>query len=68
MRIPFFHDWDYGGYFGILNNSNGDAIFVSDGDVNKAHGSIGRAMEEYGHLTRIDHTNPYHLAHVVTHS
>ena len=67
MKIPFFHDWDYKGYFGILNSFSGDAIFVSDSDVNKVHGSIGRAMEENGHLTRIDHTNPYHLAHVVTH-
>ena len=65
LMIPFFHDWDYRGYFGILNSS-GEAIFVSDGDVNKANGSIGRAMGEYGYLTRIDHTNPYHLARMST--
>ena len=60
MRIPFFHDWDYRGYFGILDRTSGDALFVSDADVERVHGSIGMALGEYGQPVRLDHTNPYH--------
>ena len=56
MRIPFFfHDMDCGGYFGILNSSSGDAIYVSDKAVANSD-TISKAFEDFGTFTRL--TNP----------
>ena len=58
MKIPFFHDLDCHGYFGILDNSGRDVIYVSDADVNRMH-SVGKAMETYGTHKWLNHMTPY---------
>ena len=60
-RIPFFHDWDYQRYFGILDGVSGDALFVSDAVADR-YESIGKALGEHGQRTRLDYANPYHRA------
>ena len=59
MKIPFFHDWDYQGYFGILDRTSGDALFVSDADVERSHGSLSKAFEEFGNHVRLTHPTSY---------
>lgn len=64
MKIPFFHDMDCKGYFGVLNSSNGDVLYVSDADVNRSH-SIGKAFEDFGTFTRLTNPSSYQQARLV---
>ena len=48
MKIPFFHDRDYQGYFGILDGTGRDVLYVSDEAVADCDDSISKALEEHG--------------------
>lgn len=60
MRTPFFHDWNYGGYFSAPHGFGGDATFVSDADVDKVNGNVGKALRLFGKATALNPTDPYH--------
>lgn len=66
MKIPFFHDWDYQGYFGILDKTDRDAIYVSDADVERSHGSLSKAFEEYGNRIRLTHPTSYQRSRIAS--
>lgn len=66
MKIPFFHDRDYKGYFGILDSSGRNVIYVSDSDVDRSHSSISAAMETYGTHKWINHMTPYQRMRIST--
>ena len=65
MKIPFFHDRDYHGYFGILDKTGRDVIYVSDRAVANSE-SISRAMETYGTRMWINHMTPYQKMRIST--
>ena len=60
MRTPFFHDWNYGGYFSAPHGFDGDVKFVSDADVDKVNGNVDKALRLFGRATSLNPTDPYH--------
>lgn len=65
MKIPFFHDRDYHGYFGILDKTGRDVLYVSDRAVANSR-SISKAFEEHGNRKWLTHPTSYQKMRIQT--
>ena len=62
MKLKFFHDKDYGGFF-VTRDAN-EVMFVTDSDVDRCNGSVYNATMKYGRPSRVDMRNAYHVSRI----